>query len=199
MPAISATRRSGPNRLLASSRAFRPIARRSGSNPQARFGPDVPVPSENYEIELKSRWWDANYFATYQIFFGSDSSFDNHYAVEVRINTGGDRRDCEYRLVRRTSTQTSIASIESTKELQGWTSVEMHCGLRSEHSSANWNRWKIRREGSEIKIWLNDDRLGGTWQDSKFGANRYFGVGCTLFEGFTPSKPEFDNWSVVLR
>jgi hypothetical protein len=24
-------------------------------------------------------------------------------------------------------------------------------------------------------------------------------VGCTLFEGFTPSKPEFDNWSVVLR
>jgi uncharacterized repeat protein (TIGR01451 family) len=174
------------------------IARRSGSNPRARFGPDVAVPSENYEIELKSRWWDANYFATYQILFGADSSFDNYYAVEVRINTAGDRRDCEYRVVRRTSTQTSIASIESTKELQGWTSVEMHCGLRSEHSSANWNRWKIRREGSEIKIWLNDDRLG-TWQDSKFGANRYFGVGCTLFEGFTPSKPEFDNWSVVLR
>jgi len=174
------------------------IARRSGSQPYARFGPDLPIPSENYEIELKSRWWDANYFATYQIIFGADRSFDNYYAVEVRINTAADRRDCEYRLVRRTSSQTSIASIETTKELQGWTAKEMHCALRSEKSSAQWNRWKIRREGSEIKVWLNDERLG-TWEDSKFGADRYFGVGCTLFEGFTPSKPEFDNWSVVLR
>ncbi len=116
----------------------------------------------------------------------------------MRINTAAGRRDCEYRLIRRTTTQTSIASIETIKELQGWTSIEMHCGLRIENSGAQWNRWKIRREGSEIKVWLNDDRLG-IWEDSKFGANRYFGVGCTLFEGFTPSKPEFDNWSVVLR
>jgi hypothetical protein len=38
----------------------------------------------------------------------------------------------------------------------------------------------------------------GSWKDSTYGANRYFGVGATLFEGFTPSKPEFDNWSVSL-
>lgn len=173
------------------------IARRSGSNPAARFGPGVVVPSGNYEIELKSRWWDANYYATYQIFFGSDRSFENYYAVEVRINTAGDRRDCEYRVIRRTSSQTGIASIESIKELQGWTEVDMHCGLRSEKSGASWNHWRIRRQGDELKVWLNDNRLG-TWDDSMFGANRYFGVGCTLFEGFTPSKPEFDNWSVVL-
>jgi hypothetical protein len=173
------------------------IARRSGSNPAARFGPGVAVPSENYEIELKSRWWDANYYATYQIFFGSDSSFSNYYAVEVRINTAGDRRDCEYRLVRHTVSQTGNASIESTKKLQDWTSVDMHCGLRSEKSGTPWNRWRIRREGDEIRIWLNEAKLS-TWHDSMFGADRYFGVGCTLFEGFTPSKPEFDNWSVVL-
>ena len=178
------------------------IARRSGSNPTARFGPDVSVPSENYEIELKSRWWDAAYFATYQIFFGSDDDFDNYYALQVRINIeGGSSGDCEYSLIRHDKSLVGyggIASVESTKNLQNWTGADdqIHCGLRS-RTNTSWNEWRIRREGDEIKIWVNGKKLG-TWEDSKYGADRYFGVGCTLYEGFTPSKPVFDNFSVEI-
>ena len=175
------------------------IARRSGSNPKARFTPGVAVPSANYEIQVDARWFDAAYYATYQIFFGSDLGMSNYYAVQVRINDTGGSAACEYSLIRHTVSLQSIGygrvvSIEGTKDLQGWRYTSaVHCGV----GSTTWNRWKIRREGNEIKIWVRGNYLG-TWTDSAFGANRYFGVGCTLYEGFTPSKPEFDNWSVEL-
>jgi len=170
------------------------IARRSGSKPYARFGPGVAVPSENYEMELHSRWWDSAYFATKQIFFGADSSFKEYYAVQVRINIVEDSSTCEYSMIRHTPT----ASVAPTKFWQDWTySDAIHCRLGSERPGASWNHWVIRRENNDITVYVNGVHLG-TWDDSKYGANRYFGVGCTLYEGFTPSKPEFDNWSVVL-
>ena len=172
------------------------IARRSGSDPAARFSPEVVVPWADYEIELDARWWDANYFATYQIFFGSDSELSNYYALQVRLNTASDD-DCEYSLVRHTSSLMGDNWILSTKTLQDWTeSSHIKCGVRSDNSNASWDHWKIRRDGDQIKVYANGNKLG-TWEDSKFGANRYFGVGCTLYEGFTPSKPEFDDWSVA--
>ena len=83
--------------------------------------------------------------------------------------------------------------------LQNWTSSsKIKCNVARGKESKDFDKWKIRREGDDITIWVNGDKLS-TWSDDKFGANRYFGVGSTLYEGFTPSKPEFDNWSVVLR
>lgn len=164
------------------------IARRSGSAPFARFGPGVTVPSANYEIEVDTRWWDAAYFATYQILFGANSSFSEYYAVQVRINdVGGDCR-CDFSVAKRDDGETTY--------LQDWSPVSgIHCEKRR-FSSASWNHWKIRRENNKIIVDVNGSRIG-TWSDSTFGANRYFGVGCTLYEGFTPSKPEYDNYSVV--
>jgi uncharacterized repeat protein (TIGR01451 family) len=164
------------------------IARRSGSAPYARFGPGVAVPSADYEIEVKTRWWDAAYFATYQIFFGANGSFSDYYAVQVRINDVGDPPICEYSVVKN-----SIG----TTYLQDWTGgSNIDCHPRRVNPNAPWNHWRIQREGKYITVWANDKKLG-SWKDSAFGANRYFGVGCTLYEGFTPSKPEFDNWSVT--
>jgi hypothetical protein len=178
------------------------IARRSGSKPYARFGPEVAVPSGDYEIEVDVRWWDAAYFATYQILFGSDRDFDNYYALQVRINIVGDSRDCDYSVIRHTSSalaEDGTLSVEGDTYKQGWTgSSDIHCNIGSKKSSSSFDHWKIRRENDEITVWVNGKKLG-EWEDSKFGANRYFGVGATLYEGFTPSKPEFDNWSVVLR
>jgi uncharacterized repeat protein (TIGR01451 family) len=178
------------------------IARRSGSKPYARFGPKEAVPSGDYEIELDARWWDAAYFATYQIFFGSDKDFDDYYALQVRINVVGDSRDCAYSLIRHTSSalaEDGTLSVEGDKILQGWTnSSNISCNIGSKKKSSSFDHWKIRRENDDITVWVNGKKLG-EWDDSKFGANRYFGVGATLYEGFTPSKPEFDNWSVVLR
>jgi hypothetical protein len=160
------------------------------------------VPSGDYEIEVDVRWWDAAYFATYQILFGSDKDFDNYYALQVRINIVGDSRDCDYSLVRHTSSalaEDGTLSVEGDTYKQGWTgSSNIGCNIGSKKSSSSFDHWKIRRENDEIIIWVNGKKLG-EWEDSKFGANRYFGVGATLYEGFTPSKPEFDNWSVVLR
>jgi hypothetical protein len=178
------------------------IARRSGSKPYARFGPKVAVPSENYEIELDVRWWDAAYFATYQIFFGADKDFDEYYALRVRVNIVGDSRDCDYSVIRHTSSalaEDGTLSVESDKTLQDWSySSNINCNIGSKKKSSSFDHWKIRRENGEIIVWVNGKKLGD-WDDSKFGANRYFGAGATLYEGFTPSKPEFDNWSVVLR
>ena len=156
--------------------------------PRARFGPGVVVPSADYEIEVDTRWWDAAYFATYQIFFGANGSFSDYYAVQVRINDVGDPPICEYSVVKN-----SIG----TSYLQDWTGgSNIDCHPRRVNPDAPWNRWRIQREGKYITVWVNDKKLG-SWKDSAFGANRYFGVGCTLSEGFTPSKPEFDNWSVT--
>jgi len=166
------------------------IARRSSpSPPYAQFGPGVAIPSANYEIEVDARWWDAAYFATYQIFFGADSSFENYYALQVRINDSVTPYICSYSLVKRVGGVTTY--------LQGWVdSSDIHCEKRR-FSTAYWNHWKIRRENKWITVYVNGVELG-SWKDSTFGANRYFGVGCTLYEGFTPSKPEYDNWSVVV-
>jgi uncharacterized repeat protein (TIGR01451 family) len=178
------------------------IARRSGSKPYARFGPKELVPSGDYEIEVDVRWWEAAYFATYQILFGSDKDFDEYYALQVRINIVGDSRDCSYSLIRHTSSalaEDGTLSVESDKTLQDWSySSNINCNIGSKKRSSSFDHWKIRRENDEITIWVNGKNLGD-WDDSKFGADRYFGVGATLYEGFTPSKPEFDNWSVVLR
>ena len=182
------------------------IARRSGSNPRARFHPGVAVPSANYQLELDARWFDAAYFATYQIFFGSDSGMSNYYAVQVRINDVGDLI-CEYSVVKQTSDSAASAAEEffglprvaGTRWMQNWTfSGSINCGIRNQNKgNRNWNHFVIRREGNGITVDVNGNRLG-SWTDSAYGADRYFGVGATLYEGFTPGKPEFDNWSVVV-
>jgi hypothetical protein len=167
------------------------IARRKGSSPTARFGPGVKIPSEYYEINVKARWWDARYYATYQIFFGADSTFADYYALQVRVSDVAANNTCMYSLIRR------IAG-DSKVYLKDWTySGRIDCRERVDDDGASWNDWKIRREGDWIHLYVDGHQLG-SWKDSTFGANRYFGVGATLFEGFTPSKPEFDNWSVVL-
>ena len=149
----------------------------------------MAVPSADYEIEVKARWWDANYFATYQIFFGANSSFSDYYAIQVRINDVGDTPTCEYSVVK---------NAYGTTYLQDWTyTSKINCRRRRVDSDVPWNDWKIQRDGKYITVWVSGNKLG-SWKDSAFGANRYFGVGCTLYEGFTPSKPEYDNWSVAL-
>ena len=167
------------------------IARRSGSEPRARFSPGVAIPSANYEMELDTRWWDGNFYATYQIFFGASSDLTDYYAVQVRINTAVSGPPiCEYSLARHGGGSTVL--------LKDWTYLgSLHCERRRTDSSAQWNHWKIRRENNDIILYLNGSYLG-TWHDTWYGANRYFGVGATLYEGFTPSKPEFDNWSITV-
>jgi hypothetical protein len=65
--------------------------------------------------------------------------------------------------------------------------------------TTGWNEWKIRREGSWISVEVNGDRLG-KWRDrDPLGSDRVFGLGATNYEGFTPSKPVFDNFSVELE
>jgi uncharacterized repeat protein (TIGR01451 family) len=165
------------------------IARRAGSPPYARFGPGVTVSSADYEIKVDARWWDAQYHATYNIFFGSDSSFANYYSVDVLIDDPSVLPShCSYRLYRHDDTGDHI--------LRDWrVSSAINCKVRSQDSDAPWNHWRIRRENNWITLYVNNTELG-SWYDSRFGANRYFGVGCTLYEGLTPSKPEFDDFSV---
>lgn len=175
------------------------IIRRNGSDPRARFGPGVKIPSNNYKIEFDARWWDAQYNSTYQVFFGSDNPFTDaddlggsYYALQVRINTFGDY--CEYSLIEHKQTRVS----ESTDFLINWTKENgIYCGQQTRSTSKKWNHWEIKRDGSTIKIYVNGSLLA-TKSDSSYGANRYFGVGCTIYEGLTPSKPEFDNFKVTL-
>lgn len=168
------------------------IARRSGEPPFAQFGPGVAVPSANYEIEVDARWWDAQYHATYRIFFGASSSFSSYYVLEVLI---GDPSilpsQCSFK-VRRHDSNGADHILQDW-----WVRSEIDCRVRRQDSSTPWNHWKIRRENNKITIYVNNKYLG-SWNDSTYGANRYFGVGCTLYEGLTPSKPEFDNWSVEI-
>jgi uncharacterized repeat protein (TIGR01451 family) len=175
------------------------IARRSGSNPKARFGPGVLVPTNSYEIEVDIRWWEAAYYATYQVFFASDNSFTDpenlageYYALQVRIDDNNWPPFCEYSLVRHDYNR----QVETTIYLESWDRVgDINCDAQR----GDWNHWRIVRSGSTITIFLNGDPQPlGVWTDSTYGANRYFGVGATLYEGFTPSKPEFDNFRVTL-
>ena len=183
------------------------IARRSGGTPRARFGPGEAVPSNHYRIEYDARWWDTSYYATYQVFFGSSNAFQNPddqtgdwYAMQVRYNS--QTGNCEYAVVRHYATRVvegdAIRSIETTDYLQYWQAEStINCSARSTNSSAPWNHYKITRNGSDITVVVNGKTLG-TWVDGNYGADLYFGVGATLYEGFTPSKPEFDNWTVEL-
>ncbi len=165
------------------------IARRSSSPPRAIFSPGVAVPSQNYEIEVDSRWWEGRWYATYQILFGADESLSNYYAVRVQMNDIGNF--CRFSVVKTTPYATTLLN-------EGWTAPEaIHCGERRLDPATPWNHWRIRREDNWIEVHVNGTFLG-MWKDSSFGANRYFGVRATLFEGFTPSKPEFDNFSVTL-
>jgi uncharacterized repeat protein (TIGR01451 family) len=167
------------------------VVRRSSSKPRARFGPGVTVPTEDYEIEFDARWWDAQYHATYNIFFGSDSSFSNFYALDVFIDDPSVLPShCSYRLYRRDGDGEHVLKDWSQKSV-------INCKVRKQDSDTPWNHWKIRRENNWITVSVNGTQLG-SWYDATFGANRYFGVGCTLYEGLTPSKPEFDNWSVEM-
>ncbi len=166
------------------------VARRKTSKPYTRYGPGVTIPSANYEIEYDVRWWDAQYHASYKVFFGADSTFDNYYSLDVMIDDPSVLPShCSYRLVERDG--------GGEEEIKGWQQEgEIDCHVRTQ-ATTPWNHWKIRRENNFITIYVNDEKLG-SWYDSTFGTNRYFGVGATLYEGLTPSKPEFDNFSVEI-
>lgn len=165
------------------------IARRSGGKPLAIFSPGVPVPDDDYEIEVDSRWWEGRWYATYQILFGANKSFSEYYAVRVQMNDIFNF--CRFSIIKQTPGGTSVLN-------GSWeTPSALDCSERRFDSDAPWNHWRIRRQDDSIVVHVNGKRLG-SWKDSSFGANRYFGVRATLFEGFTPSKPEFDNFSVEL-
>lgn len=164
------------------------IARRSGGEPFAAFTPGVAIPSDNYEIEVDTRWWDARWGATYQILFGANRSLSSYYAVRVKIDDVIGL--CRFSLAKRTD--------GGTANLSGWIDTwGVGCGQRRDRPGTSWNHWRIRREDDWITVYVNGDFVG-QWEDPTFGANRYFGVRATLYEGFTPSKPEYDNWSVEL-
>lgn len=165
------------------------IARRKSSPPRAIFGPGVAIPSSDYKIEVDTRWWEGRWYATYQILFGANESLSNYYAVRVQMNDI--HNICRFSLVRVTDDGTAVLNGQ-------WEDRRViDCGERRYDSDTPWNHWVIRREDNWIQVHVNGTFLG-EWKDSTFGANRYFGVRSTLFEGFTPSKPEFDNWSVEL-
>ena len=176
------------------------IARRSQGSPSAKFGPGVAIPSDDYEITFDSRWYDAAYYATYKVYFGSDNPFTDEdnltgdwYALQVRINV--DENFCDYQIMRHWNTR----GIESSKILNGdySRSDDIKCDVRKSDSNAKWDHWRIKYKDDKITLYVNDEKLG-SWEDNHYGKNRYFGVGATLYEGFTPSKPIFDNWKVTL-
>lgn len=167
------------------------IARRCSSPPLATFSPGVAVPSKDYEIEVDTRWWEGRWGATYQILFSADESLSNYYAVRVKMDWADEANFCRFSVVKHTP--------EATKFLTDWWDIPqaLYCGERRLSPGTPWNHWRIRRNDDWIKVYVNGDFLG-QWKDSTFGAYRYFGVRATLYEGFTPSKPEFDNFSVRL-
>jgi hypothetical protein len=176
------------------------IARRNNSDPFARFGPGVEIPSGNYEIEFKSRWFEAQYHATYQIFFDSNKNFDRFYSIKIMIYDPGNDNTCGYQVYGSNGSVNAFGE-EIINELSSFNREKaIKCGVRNHNGDSTgdtgWNHWRIRREGNKIKIYVNGKHLG-TWTASA-KSHRYFGVGCTLYEGLTPSKPEFDNWSVKL-
>jgi uncharacterized repeat protein (TIGR01451 family) len=177
------------------------IARRkSPSEPYARFGPGVEIPSSNYEIEFKSRWFEAQYHATYQIFFDSNKNFDSFYSIKIMIYDPGNDNTCGYQVYGSNGSVNAFGE-EIINELSSFTREDaINCGVRNHNGGSTgdtgWNHWRIRRESNKIKIYVNGKHLG-TWTASA-KSHRYFGVGSTLYEGLTPSKPEFDDWSVKL-
>jgi hypothetical protein len=179
------------------------IARRAEEKPRAQFTPDIEVPSTHYELEVDARWFEASYRATYEIYFSAEDDFDSYYAVKVRIDNpnkpSGKPPECEYRVYKHEDGKDIIFTDEDWRK-----SDSIHCGVvlcRDGEScgSTAWNEWKIRREGNRISVEVNGDSLG-SWKDNDpFGSDRVFGVGATNYEGFTPSKPVFDNFEVELE
>ena len=165
------------------------IARRAQDPPYARFGPGVAIPTENYRMELDARWWEAAYYATYEIMFGANSSFTEYYAVKTRIADSISPPICSFKIIR------VDGSGEHT--VRGWDyDPAQHCGKSSNNPNEPWNHWVIERQNGHIRVYVNGKNVANAY-DATFGANRYFGLGATLFEGFTPSKPEVDNWEIV--
>lgn len=181
------------------------IARRAQSSPSARFGPSVQVPGTTYELRAASRWFEAQYHATYEIFFSVDSSFNTYYSVKVRIDNpdkpSGDPPHCEYRVYKHTDGGDEIFGSEFWSR-----SSDIRCGVvrcQGDDSCGDtaWNQWTIERHGPEgewIRVKVNGELLLEEKDEDPFGPDRGFGVGATLYEGLTPSKPVFDNWSVRL-
>ena len=175
------------------------IARRAGSEPFARFTPGVEVPSTEYEIEVDTRWFEAQYRATYEIFFSAEEDFDTYYSVKVLIDNPdkptGEPPQCSFRLYKQEP--------GGEKILHDWDPKDaINCGvLRCDGGGCgdtSWNRWRITVDDGDIELRVNGTYLG-TWSDNNpLGPNRVFGVGATLYEGLTPSKPVFDNWRVQL-
>jgi len=97
---------------------------------------------------------------------------------------------CSYRLLKENNGSEHV--IKDWKETSN-----IDCRVRSQADNTPWNHWKIQRENNWIIISVNDVELTRKY-DTTFGTNRYFGVGATCYEGLTPSKPEFDNWSVEI-
>jgi len=177
------------------------VARRAEQNPRAQFTPDVEVPSTNYQLEVDSRWFEASYRATYEIFFSAEDDFDSYYAVKVRIEDPQvTPLECRYRVYKHENGKDEDFHSDGWRE-----SDSIHCGVvlcdedGDSCGTTRWNEWKIEREGDWISVEVNGDLLG-KWRDrDPFGSDRVFGLGATNYEGFTPSKPVFDNFEVELE
>ena len=181
------------------------IARRMGEEkPLAQFTPDVEVPSTNYQLEVDARWFEGSVNATYVIYFSSEDDFDSYYAVKVRIDDPKQNPpECDFKVYKHTEDEELLFT--------DWTrSDSIHCGLvrcREDDpddrcGSTNWNEWKIERDGEngkKIRVEVNGDFLG-QWSDhDPLGSDRVFGFGATNYEGFTPSKPVFDQLEIELQ
>jgi uncharacterized repeat protein (TIGR01451 family) len=181
------------------------IARRSQSEPFARFGPGVEVPGVTYQLRAESRWFEAQYHAAYEIFFSADHDFDTFYSVKVRIDNpdkpSGDPPKCEYRVYRHTDDGDKVLSSGFWNRSSSIRCGVVRCDGGDSCGDTAWNQWMIERDGpggEQIRVEVNGDLLLQTTDDDPLGPDRGFGVGATLYEGLTPSKPVFDNWSVRL-
>ncbi|MGD2145324.1 MAG: hypothetical protein PVH41_01360 [Anaerolineae bacterium] len=185
------------------------IARRAESKPYARFSPEVEVPVADYELEVDARWFEAQYHATYEIIFSAEDDFDSYYSVKVFIDNpdkpSGKAPECSYQVYKQEDDGDKLI-LHDFDETDAINCGVLHCGRSGSKVDPDdpcgdtaWNEWKIEVENGHIKVRVNGTHLG-TWtdHDEPFGPDRVFGVGATLYEGLTPSKPVFDNFEVEL-
>lgn len=177
------------------------VARRAEQNPRAQFTPDVEVPSTNYQLEVDSRWFEASYRATYEIFFSAEDDFDSYYAVKVRIEDPKvTPLECTYRVYKHDRGDDENFHSDDWRKSDSIRCGVVRCNDDGDScGTTRWNEWKIRREGGWISVEVNGDLLGKWKDDDPLGSNRVFGLGATNYEGFTPSKPVFDNFEVELE
>jgi uncharacterized repeat protein (TIGR01451 family) len=184
------------------------IARRAESKPYARFTPDEEIPMANYELEVNARWFEAEYRNTYEIFFSAEDDFDTYYSVKSLIeNPKVDPLECSYQVykVYEEDGEFKKRIFHDFDKTDAIHCGVLHCGRDKKGADPDdpcgdtrWNEWKIEVENGHIKVRVNGTHLG-TWTDhDPFGPDRVFGVGATLYEGLTPSKPVFDNFEVEL-